>query len=65
MMDLVKLIALILVIVAAINLGLVGLFDLDIVAKIFGVMPLLVKVFHILVGLSGVLLLVYIKDYLK
>ncbi len=64
-MDLVKLIALILVIVAAINLGLVGLFDLDIVAKIFGVMPLLVKVFHILVGLSGVLLLIYIKDYLK
>jgi uncharacterized membrane protein YuzA (DUF378 family) len=65
MMDIVKLIALILVIVASLNLGLVGLFNLDVVAKIFAVMPLLIKVFHILVGLSGVLLLVFIKDYLK
>ena len=65
MMSLIKLIALFLVIVSAINSGLVGLFDLNVLTKTFGVLPLLSKVFHVLVGFSGVLLLIYIKDYLK
>lgn len=51
-------IAFILVVVGAINWGLVGFFDFDLVAAIFGDASTLTKVIYDLVGLSGVYMLV-------
>lgn len=47
-------IAYILIVIGAINWGLVGLLNLDLVATIFGGVPILAKLIYILVGLSGV-----------
>ena len=58
MFDLLKTISLVFVMIATINLGLIGLLDLDIVGKVIGGMPLLLKIFHIVVGVSGVMMLV-------
>jgi len=46
-------IALVLVIVGGLNWGLVGLFDLDLVAALFGVGSILAKIVYVLVGLSA------------
>ncbi len=46
-------ITLILIIIGGINWGLVGLFDWNLVAVIFGFAPVLVKIIYIVVGLSG------------
>lgn len=46
-------IALILLIVGGLNWGLVGLWNYDIVATIFGAMTTLAKVVYILVGVSA------------
>lgn len=45
-----------LVIVGAINWGLIGLLDFDLVKTIFGTMPGVEKLVYILVGASGVVL---------
>lgn len=45
---------LILVIIGAINWGLVGLFDFDLVAAIFGDMSSISRVIYTIVGLSGI-----------
>jgi len=50
-----KIISYILVLVGALNWGLVGLFDFDLVAKIFGEMSTLSRLVYILVGLSAVI----------
>ncbi|KAB3531636.1 DUF378 domain-containing protein [Alkaliphilus pronyensis] len=48
-------IALILIIVGAINWGLVGLFDFDLVASVFGGRRSpLARLVYILIGLSGI-----------
>ena len=47
-------IALILLIVGGLNWGLVGLFDFDLVAALFGEMSALSRVVYILVGLSAI-----------
>ena len=47
-------IALVLLIVGGINWGLVGLFDFDLVAALFGEMSALSRVVYILVGLSAI-----------
>ena len=49
-------IALVLVIVGALNWGLVGLFDFNLVAALFGEMSILSRIVYVLVGLSGVIL---------
>lgn len=46
--------ALVLVVVGGLNWGLVGLFDFDLVATIFGDMSMLSRVVYILVGVSAV-----------
>ncbi len=51
-------IALILVIVGGLNWGLVGIFNFDLVAAIFGIMTWLSRLVYILVGLSAVYLAV-------
>lgn len=51
-------IAFILVIIGAVNWGLVGLFKFDLVAAIFGGMEsILSRIIYTLVGLSGLLLI--------
>jgi uncharacterized membrane protein YuzA (DUF378 family) len=50
----VDLIALILVIVGGLNWGLVGLFNFDLVAAIFGAGSTLSRIVYILVGLAAV-----------
>ena len=47
-------ITLLLLIVGGLNWGLVGLFDFDLVAALFGEMSMLSRIVYILVGLSAV-----------
>lgn len=47
----------ILVIVGALNYGLVGLLDLDVIKTVLGSIAGLEKIVQILIGLSGVLVL--------
>jgi len=55
MFKLIKILAFILVLVGALNWGLVGLLDFDLVARIFGEMTRLTRVVYILVGLSAII----------
>lgn len=45
--------ALLLVVIGAINWGLIGFFQFDLVAAIFGTMSAVTRVIYALVGLSG------------
>ena len=62
MFDLFKTVSLVFVMIATINLGLMGLLGLDIIGKILGSLPVVLKAFHIIVGISGVMMLM---TYLK
>jgi uncharacterized membrane protein YuzA (DUF378 family) len=46
-------IALILVVIGAVNWGLIGFFDFDLVRAIFGDMTLVSRIIYALVGISG------------
>lgn len=48
-------IALTLVIIGALNWLLIGLFDFDLVATLFGAMSVLSRIIYSLVGLSGII----------
>jgi uncharacterized membrane protein YuzA (DUF378 family) len=50
----VNLIAVILLIVGGLNWGLVGIFNFDLVATIFGAMSLLARIVYSLVGISAI-----------
>ena len=50
-------IALILVVVGGLNWGLIGLFDFDLVAALFGEMSLISRIVYVLVGVSAVYVL--------
>jgi len=52
-------IAFVLLIVGGLNWGLVGLFNFDIVAVLFGSIPIVAQVVYVLVGLGAVWMLVY------
>ena len=52
-MKIVDKIALVLIIVGAVNWGLIGLFKFNLVEAIFGDMTILARVIYGLVGLSG------------
>ena len=52
-MKVLDIIALILVIIGAINWGLIGFFKFDLVAAIFGEMSALSRIIYALVGVSG------------
>lgn len=56
-MKTVYLLALILAVVGALNWGLVGLFDFNLVAGIFGEGALLSRLIYVLVGLAGLVLI--------
>mgnify|MGYP002624452569 CR=1 FL=1 len=57
-----KVISYILVIIGAINWGLVGFFGFDLVAAIFGEMSVLSRIVYGLVGISGIVLLLIHTD---
>lgn len=46
-------IALVLIIIGAINWGLIGIFEFDLVAAIFGQMSVISRIVYSLVGISG------------
>ena len=52
-MKIIDKIALVLIIIGAINWGLIALFELDLVALLFGEMSVLSRIVYGLVGLSG------------
>ena len=61
-MHILKIIAYILVIIGAINWGLVGFFGFDLVASLFGDMSLVSRIIYALVGISGIILLLVHRD---
>ncbi len=62
-MKITSFIALILVIVGALNWLLVGLFAFDLVAFVFGAGSLLARVIYVLVGLAGLWTIFYLIMY--
>lgn len=52
-MKIVDRIALVLVIIGAINWGLIGLFGFNLVDSIFGTMSIISRIIYTLVGISG------------
>ena len=52
-MKIIDKIALVLIIIGAVNWGLIGLFGFDLVAAIFGNMSLISRIVYSLVGISG------------
>ena len=52
-MRIVDKIALVLIIIGAINWGLVGIFDFNLVDSIFGTMSVISRIIYALVGISG------------
>jgi uncharacterized protein len=57
-------VALILVIIGGLNWGLVGLFDFNLVAAIFGEMTILARIIYVLVGL-GALYMIFVAPKLN
>lgn len=53
-MKVIDTIALLLVIIGAINWGLIGIFNFNLVDTIFGVMSALSRIIYTLVGISGI-----------
>lgn len=56
-MNVILKIAEILVLIGALNWGLVGLFRTDLVEKLFGEMTPLAKIIYILIGVSAIILI--------
>lgn len=56
-MNFVKFIVMLLVVIGGLNWGLVGLFEFDVVAWLFGDMSTVSRVIYVLVGLSALYLL--------
>lgn len=61
----VHIVAFLLVVIGALNWGLVGLFGFNLVEAILGFMPLLERLVYILVGVAGVYLLATHKKVCK
>ena len=57
--------ALILTIIGAINWGLIGLFEFDLVAAIFGDMSLFSRIIYTLVGVAGLINIGILFKHLK
>jgi len=58
-------IALVLIVVGGLNWGLVGFFNFDLVATIFGDMSVLSRVVYSLVGLSAVVVAAQLPKFAK
>jgi uncharacterized protein len=60
--DTISLIALILIIVGALNWLLVGLFNFNLVTTLFSWAPILVTIVYVLVGLAGIWAIIKFKS---
>lgn len=56
-MEIVKKIAVILTLIGALNWGLIGFFDFNLVAFLFGTVGLLSRITYMLVGVSAIIVL--------
>ena len=54
-MQVIQKIALVLIIIGAVNWGLTGLFDFNLVDTLFGVGSMISKIIYILVGIAGII----------
>ncbi len=54
-METLQKIALVFTIIGAINWGLIGLFDMNLVTTLFGVNTILTRIVYIVVGLAGLI----------
>ena len=54
-MNIVQKAALVLTVVGAINWGLIGLFNFDLVSSIFGTMTIVTRTIYTLVGIAGLI----------
>lgn len=62
-METLKKIALILVIIGALNWLLVGLFEMDLVATIFGAATnIIAKIIYVIIGVCGLISIAYLFD---
>lgn len=61
-MKIVRMLSFILVIVGALNWGLVGLVNIDLVAMLLGAGTMAAKVVYVLVGLGAIVVLMHCKD---
>lgn len=63
-MKVIDTIALVLIIIGAINWGLVGIFNFNLVEAIFGRLSVITRIIYILVGISGLwgIKLIFNKD---
>lgn len=52
-MKVIDTIALVLIIIGAINWGLIGIFNFNLVEAIFGAMTIITRIIYILVGIAG------------
>lgn len=48
-------VALVLTIIGALNWGLIGLFDFNLVSSLFGVENVMTRIIYVLVGLAGII----------
>lgn len=60
-----KYVSYVLVLLGAINWGLVGAFDLDLVAALFGVDSLLTNITYIAIGLSAIVSVITVATHHK
>lgn len=58
-MNFIKILSYVLVLVGAINWGLIGAFDFNLVSYLFGDMTKISRIIYILVGLSAILCVVF------
>lgn len=57
-----KIISLLLVIIGAVNWGLIGFFQFDLVSAIFGTMTMLTRIIFALVGIAGLYSLTFLAE---
>lgn len=59
-LNVIEWISMVLVIIGAVNWGLVGLFSIDLVDLIFGPIPVLATIVYALVGIAGLYMIYYV-----
>jgi hypothetical protein len=64
-MKTIHIISIILLLIGGLNWGLIGIFDYNLVAELFGAMSATTTVIYILVGIAGVVELCNIKNLLS
>ena len=64
-MNILDWIAAVLVIIGGLNWGLVGLFDFDVIATIFGAMSIVSRIIYVVVGVGALYMIATVSKYSK